>query len=164
MSCVTHSAFIPAPVKRLIALAGFTAALLLAAPPLPALAGTQAAAQQTRAAKRAETVEQRIAALHTALKITPAQETGWQAVAQTMRDNAAALEKLAEEEAGQSRKGMTALEDMQSYEQAAQAHVDGLKRLIASFAPLYDAMPDEQKKLVDQVFQRVRRGSGVAGG
>ena len=86
MSCVTHSAFIPAPVKRLIALAGFTAALLLAAPPLPALAGTQAAAQQTRAAKRAETVEQRIAALHTALKITPAQETGWQAVAQTMRD------------------------------------------------------------------------------
>ena len=41
---------------------------------------------------------------------------------------------------------MTAVDDLKSYQKYAQAHVDGLKNLIASFATLYDALPDDQKK------------------
>ena len=42
----------------------------------------------------AETVEQRIASLHKALKITHDEESAWLAVAQAMRDNAAAMQRL----------------------------------------------------------------------
>ena len=44
--------------------------------------------------ERAETVEQRITKLHQDLKITPDQETKWNEVAQDMRENAAAMDKL----------------------------------------------------------------------
>ena len=37
-------------------------------------------------------------------------------------------------------------------EKYAQAHVDGLANLIAFFAKFYDAMPDAQKKIADEVF------------
>ena len=42
---------------------------------------------------------------------------------------------------------MTAPEDLKPYQKFAQAHVDGLKNLIASFDGLYAAMPDAQKKI-----------------
>ena len=47
---------------------------------------------------------------------------------------------------------MTAVEDLKTYQKFAQAHVDGLKNLISAFSTLYDAMPDAQKKIADQVF------------
>ncbi len=47
---------------------------------------------------------------------------------------------------------MTALEDLNSYQKFAQAHVDGLKNLIASFKTLYSAMPEAQRKVADDVF------------
>lgn len=164
MSCFAVSPVVSAPVKRWLGLAGLMAAALLAAPPSLAQSGATAPAHQTRAERRAETVEHRIAALHAALKITAEEEPAWQAVAQTMRDNAAALNKLGTEAAAQPRKGMTALEDMQTYARYAQAHADGAKALIASFTALYDMMPDDQKKLADQVFQSNRRRQGTAAG
>jgi hypothetical protein len=112
-------------------------------------------AAHTQPMRRAETVDQRIATLHAQLKITPAEETDWQAVAQTMRDNVAAMQKLASEKASQP--SMTAVEDLQTYQQLAQAHVDGLTKLVASFSTLYNEMSDPQKKLADQVFQHSRR-------
>lgn len=160
MSCFAVSPFMSAPVKRSLACAGFLAAGLLAAPPAIAQTEPETPAHQARSSRRAETVEQRIAALHTALKITPAEEPAWQAVAQTMRDNATALDKLGAGTAEQARKGMTALEDMQTYARFAQAHADGAKALIKSFTALYDMMPDEQKKLADKVFQGARRRQG----
>jgi hypothetical protein len=103
-------------------------------------------------ATKAETVEQRIATLHTALKITPQEETSWTAVAQAMRDNAAAMQKLAAANPDQAAQ-MSAVDDLKTYEKFAQAHVDGLKNLTSSFETLYNAMPDSQKKVADQVFQ-----------
>jgi hypothetical protein len=153
-----------APVKRSLAFAGLLTAAVLTAPPSFAQTGAPAPAHQTRTERRAEMVEQRIAALHSALKITPAEDPAWQAVAQTMRDNAAALDKLAAETAEQSRKGLTALDDMQTYARYAQAHADGAKALVASFTALYDMMPDEQKKLADRVFQSNRRRQGTVPG
>ena len=119
--------------------------------------GSRVADHADRAEQRAESIEQRITTLHTELKITPAQETQWQAVAQVMRDNATSMEKLATDKASQSQTEMTAVDDLQTYEQFAQAHVDGLKKLVASFQTLYDAMPQSQKKLADQVFDKSQR-------
>jgi len=118
----------------------------------------QAAAPQNQAAARAtktkgETVEQRITSLHTALKITPEEESKWNNVAQAMRENAAALQKLAAERTTQAPQGMTAVDDLKAYEKFAQAHVDGLKNLTSAFQTLYDSMPDPQKKVADQVFK-----------
>jgi hypothetical protein len=113
---------------------------------------TEAKSEAAAETKR-ETVEQRIAKLHTELKITPDEETNWTGVAQAMRDNSAAMEKLVAEKADQNPKSLTAIEDLKTYEQFARAHVDGLKNLRASFETLYNAMPVPQQKIADQVFR-----------
>ncbi|MEI8395817.1 MAG: Spy/CpxP family protein refolding chaperone [Rhodospirillaceae bacterium] len=102
---------------------------------------------------RAETVEQRIASLHTALRITPEQESKWESVAGAMRENATAMQKLFTESNARASQSMTAVEDLKSYEKFTQAHADGLKNLIDDFEGLYKSMPDSQKKIADQVFQ-----------
>jgi len=90
---------------------------------------TQAAAPQKKVAAgamatKAETVEQRISSLHTALKITPQEETDWTSVAQAMRENAAAMQKLAADNTVQAPQSMTAVDDLKTYQKFAQAHVD----------------------------------------
>jgi hypothetical protein len=107
-------------------------------------------------ATKAETVEQRISSLHTALKITPQEEADWTSVAQAMRENAAAMQKLAADNTVQAPQSMTAVDDLKTYQKFAQAHVDGLKNLTSSFETLYNSMPDAQKKVADQVFQSSR--------
>jgi protein CpxP len=95
-------------VARPVAIAALLGTAMLAATPTAARADTatgaaiqlaQAAAPESGAAARAtrtkgETVEQRITDLHAALKITPAEESKWNEVAQAMRENAAAMDKL----------------------------------------------------------------------
>ncbi|WP_176463984.1 Spy/CpxP family protein refolding chaperone [Bordetella genomosp. 11] len=95
-------------------------------------------------------VEQHIKTLHTQLKITPAEEQQWAVVAQTMRDNAMQIDQLisSREKSGT----MTALDDLDSYARITQANSDGVKKLAAVFAPLYNAMPDDQKRNADKVF------------
>ena len=133
------------------------AALLAAAPVFAANAqGSAMAPHESGADEAAETIDQRIASLHETLKITPAEEADWKAVAQTMRDNVAAMQKLASDKQAKSTSGMTAVEDLQTYSAFAQAHVDHLKKLTAAFSTLYNSMPAAQKKLADQVFARSR--------
>jgi hypothetical protein len=122
-------------------------------PPQAAAPAPQAAAPAPMAAPASKSarVETRIKLLHTQLKITPDQETKWDAVADAMRDNAAALDQLAQQRAEQ-RSHMTAVEDLQSYETIADTHADGLKKLVPAFADLYTAMSDTQKKNADRVF------------
>jgi len=105
---------------------------------------------------RGETVEQRITSLHAALKITPDEETKWNAVAQAMRDNAGAMDKLVADAHETPPQDMTAVGDLKLYQRFAQAHVDGLQNLISSFSTLYDAMPAPQKKVADEVFESSR--------
>ena len=120
--------------------------------PAPA---TRAAPQQggTETDAQSETVEQRITNLHTELKITASEEALWNNVAQAMRENAAAMEKLAAAKTLQAPQGMSAIDDLKGYEKFAQAHVDGLKNLLSSFETLYASFPDPQKKGADAVFQ-----------
>jgi len=46
-----------------------------------------------------------------------------------------------------------AVQNMQSYEQIAEAHAQHLQKLVPAFDNLYNAMPEQQKKLTDQVFR-----------
>jgi glutamine synthetase adenylyltransferase len=134
-------------------------AVALVASPVAAQAqdtgsGSAMSQHETKADMHAETIDQRIATLHEELKITPAEESDWNAVATTMRENADAMEKLANEKESQSKQGMTAVEDLQTYSQFAQEHVDHLKKLTSVFETLYNAMPSEQRKVADEVFAR----------
>ena len=161
MSYFTHS----------VAIAALMGATMLASPPTAARAETtpdaviqlvQADTSQSRAAAGAteakgETVEQRIRNLQRALKITSDQEPKWNAVAQSMRENAIKMDTLIAESRKTPPQDMTAVDDLKSYQKHAQAHVDGLKNLIASFVTLYDAMPDGQKRIADDVFRTSER-------
>ena len=130
-----------------------------AAQPLFQLA--QATAPQHPAAAAAtetkgETIEQRIATLHQALKITTDQDAKWKSVADAMRQNAVAMDKLIAETAKKTPQEMTALDDLNTYRKFAQVHVDGLKNLMNDFKILYDSMPAAQKKNADDVFKAPR--------
>jgi protein CpxP len=132
-----------------LVLCALVGASVIAAP----LAALAAPAHHSAAAMK-ETVEQRITMMHGALKITPAEEASWTPVAQAMRDNEAAMQKLVSERTAQAPHAMTAVEDLKTYERFTQAHVTGLKNLISSFETLYQAMPDAQKANADQVFHK----------
>ena len=167
MSSFTHPIAMSAPFARSVAIAALMGATMLASPLTAARADTatnaaiqlaQAAAPQNPAATgategRGETVEQRITTLHTALKITPGQEPLWNAVAQAMRENATAMDKIVAQARTTPPQNMTAVEDLKMYQKFAQAHIDGLTNLIVSFEKLYAAMPDAQKKITDDVFR-----------
>jgi protein CpxP len=170
MSSFTYPIATTAPFVRSVAIAALMGATMLASPLTAARADTttnaairlaQAAAPQNPAAAGAtetkgQTVEQRIKDLHAALKITPAQDSKWNEVAQDMRENAAAMDKLIAANRTTPPKNMTAVEDLRMYQKFAQAHVDGLKNLISSFDKLYAGMPDSQKKIADEVFSSSR--------
>ncbi len=144
-------------VKRLALAAGLLASAALFAPgpaSADALSGHHHHARHATRAERAESVEQRIASLHAALKITPEEETNWSAVAQVMRGNEAKMQDLISARKAQPTHDMDAVEDLKAYEQFTQTHVDGLKVLISSFEILYNTMPDDQKHVADQVFQK----------
>jgi hypothetical protein len=126
----------------------------LAASPEPGLATAGTASKVDR-------VEARIKELHTKLKITPAQEVLWDNVTQVMRDNAKTMEALIKarsENAGT----MTAVDDLKSYSEIAEAHADGLKKFIPVFEPLYASMSDAQKKDADTLFHHRGRTKAKA--
>lgn len=98
-------------------------------------------------------IEAHIKHLHDKLKITAEQETQWQAVADTMRDNEKAIHALIAERHAQV-KTLSAVDDLESYEKIADQHTEGLKKLIPAFKDLYATMSDAQKKNADTVFGR----------
>jgi hypothetical protein len=112
-------------------------------------------------AARVDRVEARITSLHAQLKITPDEESQWSSFAQVMRDNAKAIDQLAQQRAA-GRSGMNAVDNLKSYEAIADAHASEMKKLVPAFEALYDKMPDPQKKVADTVFsqrQRAKRTS-----
>jgi protein CpxP len=95
--------------------------------------------------------EARIKNMHAKLSITQAQEDQWGKVAQVMRDSASSMEtliKVRKEHAST----MTAVDDLKSYGDITEAHLDGIKKLTPVFATLYASMSDAQKKEADYLF------------
>jgi periplasmic protein CpxP/Spy len=73
-------------------------------------------------------------------------------VADTMRQNAGAMDKLVQDKRAKAA-SMTAVDDLETYQDFTKAHLDGLKNLTSAFKSLYDSMSADQKKNADQVFQ-----------
>ena len=100
----------------------------------------------------AERVEHRITELHAQLRITPAERQQWDQFAEVMRENARDMDQALIQRSQQFQ-SMSALQNMQSYEQIAEAHARHLQKLVPAFENLYNTMPDQQKRLADQVFR-----------
>jgi periplasmic protein CpxP/Spy len=152
------------PAARGMAAATLLGALLVAGPlyaaaPAPAPgaapAATTPAPQDVEPAagkpSRADRVETRIKTLHDKLGITAAQEASFGAVAQAMRDNAAA-NAAASEKHREGKGSMTAVEELRSYQEVMETHAQGLQKLIPAFETLYASLSDGQKKTADELF------------
>jgi protein CpxP len=126
----------------------------------PASAPVSAAASApTAKAGHERNVEDRIAYLHTQLKITSAQEPQWNAFADVMLNNGQTMGQLFEQRKAAT--NLSAVDDMKQYATIAQAHADGMKKLVDAFDPLYSSFSPEQKKLADVMF---RQPGGAMGG
>ncbi len=110
---------------------------------------------------KVDRTEARIKDLHARLKITAAQEELWNKVTQVMRADAKTMDEL-NQARFEKAKTLTAIEDLKSYSEIAQAHADELKNFIPVFEELYAGMSDDQKKDADTLFrhgmQRRSRG------
>src|ERR1700694_3552394 len=100
--------------------------------------------------------EARIKDMHAKLKITPAQEDQWAKIAQEMRDNAKSMDALTQSRFANA-KTMTAVEDLKSYGEIADAHANGIKTFTPLFETLYASMSDAQKKDADALFRTGNR-------
>jgi len=103
--------------------------------------------------------EMRIKDMHAKLKITTAEEKQWTKVAEAMRDNAKTMDTLTQARVDRA-KDMTAVDDLKSYGEIAEAHAAGIKKLTPAFADLYAGMSDEQKKEADTLFRHGDRKHG----
>lgn len=97
--------------------------------------------------------DQRISALQTQLRITPAQTPQWNAFAQAMRDNANSTDALFRQRAGAAAT-MTAVENMKSYAQVARAYADNTEALAQAFEALYGVLTPDQRQTVDTLFRQ----------
>ena len=156
------------PLTRSFAIASLTGAALIAGSLAPATAQTPDSQKPPAAAaatsSKPETVEQRIATLKTALKITPDLEPKWTKVAQAMRDNASQMEKLVATKRAIPPEKTTAVDDLKTYQEFTEVRLDGLKHLTSAFKSLYDSMSTAQKHNADQVFQSFGREPAPAKG
>jgi Spy/CpxP family protein refolding chaperone len=143
-----NNRFLAILVSALLALAfsATSATAQTASPAAPAASAAKAPG------KRVNPVEQRIATLHAQLKITAEQSGPWDAFAQTIRDNAKAMEGAFHARAKEL-PTMTAEESMESYARIAQLHADNMHRLAESFAKLYAVLSPSQKQIADGLFR-----------
>jgi len=118
----------------------------------PSVAAASAPAAPAAKGGHERNVEDRIAYLHAQLKITPEQEPQWKAFADVMRGNGQTMGELFKERRAAT--NVSALDDMKQYATIAQAHADGMKKLVDAFDPLYNSFSPEQKKLADTTFRR----------
>jgi len=99
-----------------------------------------------------ETVETHIKELHKKLRITDAQKSQWDSLAQVMRDNAQKMKDLEKQRAADA-KSMTAVDVVKSYADVIEAHEEGVKKFIPAFEDLYNSLSDSQKKIADSLFR-----------
>lgn len=99
-------------------------------------------------------VEAHIKRLHAQLHITAAQEPQWERVATAMRENAKTIDRLVRERDAKL-STMTAVENLNTYAEIADAHAEGLKTLVSAFDDLYQSMSPTQKRNADAIFRSI---------
>jgi protein CpxP len=97
-------------------------------------------------------VERRIADLHSKLHITNDQGQQWNQFAQTMRDNAKAMDSAYQQRA-EKLNTMSAVDNMQSFAQIEQQRSQDMQKLVPAFQTLYASLSDQQKSTADQLFR-----------
>ncbi|RQH07995.1 Spy/CpxP family protein refolding chaperone [Paraburkholderia dinghuensis] len=123
-------------------------------------AAPSSAAVEAGVAEHQQRVEERIAFLHSTLKITPDQEALWKTFADQMRTNGQSMGELFKQRAeGQSTRN--ALDDMKEYAKITQVHADEMQKLVTAFEPLYNSFSADQKAIADKTF---RHGAPERGG
>ena len=158
MKRITNQFTYPAALVVAVALLAF----IVLASATPSLAASPKPGPATAATtSKVVHVEARIKELHARLKITPEQEELWNKVTQVMRDNAKTMEALIKARS-ENASNMTAVDDLKSYNDIAEAHADGLKKFIPVFEPLYASMSDTQKKNADTLFRHHGRPKSKA--
>jgi hypothetical protein len=125
-------------------------------------AASSAALAEARATQHEQRVEERIAFLHSALKITPEQATQWNAFADQMRSNAHTMADLYRQRS-EGESSRNALDDMKQYAQLTQAHAEDMQKLVSAFEPLYNSFSPEQKALADKTFRHREAGGADRG-
>jgi protein CpxP len=111
--------------------------------------------------KHEDRAEARVTTLHAKLKITPAQEEQWNKVAAVMKEDGERMDTLTQARTDHG-KSMTAVDDLKSYEEIAQAHAVGIKKLSEAFGPLYASMSTAQKAEADNLFRNGPNGRATA--
>jgi hypothetical protein len=119
------------------------------------------AKKHAAAVSHSQRVEARISELRSKLNISQEQEPKWTELTQIMRANAQNLDKLTQ--ARRQSTDMTAVEDLQSYSEIADAHAEGLRRFVPVFTALYESMSEPQKKQADALFDGRTRQAAKAG-
>ena len=119
----------------------------------PASGEADKATFQTKVGReKAAKIETRIARLHTALRITPAQEPLWQNFAAVMRQNVVELDGVYARRESQYG-AMNAVQDLQSYAEVQEANARNVQMLLPPFQALYDSLSPEQRKAADATFE-----------
>ena len=129
----------------------------------PANTGPRAAHGNTHAerafSRPTERVEARLAYVRTALNITDAQRTHWDAYAAVVRKNAQDMEqrfraRRSRREAGTPQERPNAIERLERAQSFHADRVSRINRLLAVEKPLYAALSPEQQKVADAVLNR----------
>ena len=103
-------------------------------------------------------VEGRIAYLHSALGITPQQESAWKAVADVMRQNAEERRKLREAASSDTAQTPNLVQRLERQETFFRSRAESTEKFLAAFRPLYTSFSDEQRQAADKAFFGPRRG------
>ncbi len=138
--------------RRPLAVAGVILLASIGLASMPTRSWSAPGSDQSDTAQATAGVNRLITHLHQELKITPAQESLFQKVADVMRENAETMGSMAKQRADAA-KTATAVDDLKSYAAISDAHADGTKKMITAFQPLYDSMSEDQKKTADQEFR-----------
>jgi hypothetical protein len=101
---------------------------------------------------RPNRIEGRIAFLKAELKITPAQEGQWNAVADAMRKSATQRQQLGEEMRNRGDKPVTAVDRLNFRQRMTEAEAANAKTFATTFAALYTSLDDAQKKQADDLL------------
>ena len=139
------------------------AALIVAAAPVEGSA-TQRPTPERRAFRSAsERVEARLAYIHTALKITDAQQAQWDGFASVLRKHARDMDermqqRRADRAQGANRGPVTAIDRLERTQQRMSERYHRLGEVITVAKPLYAALSPEQKQVADEMLARGGRG------
>jgi len=101
-------------------------------------------------------LEQHIAHMHDALKVTAAQEDQWKPVAQTMRDNEKSIHDLIKDKRSKI-DSQSAADDLNAYAEIAAAHAQNSRKMADAFATFYASLSDDQKKTADEFFREHKK-------